>query len=164
VAIRRRASTRCVCRTTRPSRPYEYDPAKHDALFPDGSHKRLERIHGAPALLSGLGPPSSEDEIRNELGNHGEAPIVEWKQQRFEASKDGVTLWYGAELPKTQFRVSRKVTLPAGRRHSTSRNGWRICCRLTGLSIGSSTPPSVPVRGTGEEFPRCLGDKGQGGR
>ncbi len=33
--------------------------------------------------------------------------------QRFETAKDRVTLWYGAELPKTQYRISRKVTLPA---------------------------------------------------
>lgn len=95
--------------------PYEYDPAKHDALFPDGSHKWLSSGYmGHLLCFPVFGPPSSEDEIRNQLGNHGEAPIVEWKQQKFEAGKDGVTLWYGAELPKTQYRVNRKVTLPAG--------------------------------------------------
>jgi hypothetical protein len=95
--------------------PYEYDPAKHDVLFPDGSHRWLSSGYmGHLLCFPVFGPPSSSDEIRNELGNHGEAPIVEWKEQKFEAGQNGITLWYGAELPKTQYRVSRKVTLPAG--------------------------------------------------
>jgi len=95
--------------------PYEYDPAKHDALFTNGSHRWLSSGYmGHLLCFPTFGPPSSEDEIRNQLGNHGEAPIVEWKEQKFEVNKDGVTLWYGADLPKTQYRVTRKVTLPAG--------------------------------------------------
>jgi hypothetical protein len=95
--------------------PYEYDPAKHDALFTDGSHRWLSSGYmGHLLCFPTFGPPSSEDEVRNQLGNHGEAPIVEWKQQKFEVNKEGVTLWYGADLPKTQYRVARKVTLPAG--------------------------------------------------
>jgi len=95
--------------------PYEYNPAKHDALFPDDSHRWLSSGYmGHLLCFPAFGPPSSADEVRNQLGNHGEAPIVEWKMQRFEAGKDGVALWYGADLPKNQYRVDRKVTLPAG--------------------------------------------------
>src|SRR5436309_51917 len=61
------------------------------------------------------GPPS-EDEIRAGLGNHGEAPIVEWKKSKIEIDTDGATLWYGADLPKTQYRVERAVSVPRGMR------------------------------------------------
>ncbi len=40
---------------------------------------------------------------------------MEWKQTRpAEVRPDRVTLWYGADLPKTQYRVDRTVTLYAG--------------------------------------------------
>lgn len=94
--------------------PYQYNPAVHDALYGDGSHRWLSSGYmGHLLCFPAFGPPSSEDEIRNQLGNHGEAPIVEWKQKKVETGKDHVTLWYGAELPKTQFRVERAVTLAA---------------------------------------------------
>jgi hypothetical protein len=62
------------------------------------------------------GPPSSDDEVRAGLGNHGEAPIVEWKKSNVEINTDGVAVRYYADLPKTQYRVERLVTLPRGLR------------------------------------------------
>lgn len=97
--------------------PYQYNPAVHDALYGDGSHRWLSSGYmGHLLCFPAFGPPSSPEEVKNLLGNHGEAPIVEWKQTRSpEVRPDGVTLWYGADLPKTQYRVDRRVTLRAGR-------------------------------------------------
>jgi hypothetical protein len=63
------------------------------------------------------GPPS-EEEARAGLGNHGEAAIVEWKKTKVEANAAGATLWYGADLPKTQFHVERTITMPRGMRQA----------------------------------------------
>jgi hypothetical protein len=57
--------------------------------------------------------PSSQAEQAQGYGQHGEALAVEWKQQKVDTRKDGVTLVYGADLPKTQYRVQRSITLPA---------------------------------------------------
>jgi hypothetical protein len=96
--------------------PYQYDPAVHDAFYGDGSHRWLSSGYmGHLLCFPAFGPPSSPEEIRNQLGNHGEAPIVEWKQKRTaEVRPDAVTLWYGADLPRTHYRVERTVTLRAG--------------------------------------------------
>jgi hypothetical protein len=60
--------------------------------------------------------PASQDEARAGLTGHGEARMVEWKKMKSEATADGVTLWYTAELPKTQFRLERSIHVPAGKR------------------------------------------------
>ncbi len=94
--------------------PYQYSPKVHDALYGDGSHRWLSSGYMGHLLnFPWFGPPS-EEEARQQLGNHGEAPIVEWKQFRpAEVTPRGVTLWYGADLPRTQFRVERVVRLGA---------------------------------------------------
>ena len=55
--------------------------------------------------------PSSQAEFSFGLGAHGEALAVEWKQQKVESGKNGVTLVYSADLPTTQCRVERTITL-----------------------------------------------------
>lgn len=58
--------------------------------------------------------PASADEAKRGLGGHGEAAIVQWKQNKpAQADAKAVTLYYGADLPKTQYRVERTITLPA---------------------------------------------------
>ena len=96
--------------------PYQYNPAAHDALYGDGPHRWLSSGYmGHLLCFPFFGPPSSDEEARQGLGNHGEAPIVEWKQTReAEVRPDRVTLHYGADLPRTQFRVDRSITLRAG--------------------------------------------------
>jgi hypothetical protein len=59
------------------------------------------------------GPPT-EDEVRNNYNNHGEAILVEWKPVRTVKEGDRVSFRYGADLPQTQFRVEREITLAAG--------------------------------------------------
>ena len=94
--------------------PYQYDDAKHNAQYGSDPHRWLSSGYmGHLLCFPEYGPPSQE-EAQAGLGNHGEAPIVEWRQIKLETTSDGVTLWYGADLPKTQFRVERAVTLARG--------------------------------------------------
>src|SRR4051794_25763968 len=97
--------------------PFEYNDAKHNELYGNDPHRWLSSGYmGHLLCFPEYGPPSKE-EVEAGLGNHGEAPIVEWRQIRVDNNAEGVTLHYGAELPKTQFRVRRAVTL---------RNGVRV--------------------------------------
>jgi hypothetical protein len=98
--------------------PYEYDDAKHNRLYGDTPHRWLHSGYTGHLLCFPFyGPPSSEEEIRAGLGNHGEAPIVEWKKGRVEQTPESITFRYGADLVKTQFRVDRAVTLRRGVKH-----------------------------------------------
>lgn len=93
--------------------PYEYDDAEHNRLFGDDPHRWLHAGYmGHFICFPEFGPPSSEWEVKAGLGNHGEAPIVEWKPIG-EARRDGDTLVfrYGADLPKTQYRMERSVSI-----------------------------------------------------
>ena len=95
--------------------PYQYEPSRHDALYGDGPHRWLSSGYmGHLLCFPAFGAPSSEDEVRNQLGNHGEAPIVEWKLGKVDTGPRAVTLRYAAELARTGFRVERAVTLGAG--------------------------------------------------
>jgi hypothetical protein len=63
--------------------PQNYDAARHDAIYGATPHRWLSAGYmGHLLCFPAFGPPSSEEEIRNGLGNHGEAPIVEWKALR----------------------------------------------------------------------------------
>jgi hypothetical protein len=95
--------------------PYQYDPGRHDALYGSDSHRWLSSGYmGHLLCFPVFGPPSSPAEVKNGLGNHGEAPIVEWKPVGApEKGPDGLKFRYGADLPRTQFRVDRTLTLPA---------------------------------------------------
>jgi hypothetical protein len=92
--------------------PYDYDPARHDALYGADSHRWLSSGYmGHLLCFPQFGPPAP-DEVRAGLGNHGEAPIVEWKQLAAGVLPDALRLRYGGDLPKTQYRVERLLTLP----------------------------------------------------
>jgi len=95
--------------------PYQYDPQRHDALYGSDSHRWLSSGYmGHLLCFPVFGAPSSPAEVRIGLGQHGEAPIVEWKPVGdLEQTPDGIKFRYGADLPKTQFRVDRTLTLPA---------------------------------------------------
>ncbi len=95
---------------------YQYDPARHDAIYGDTPSRWLVSGYMGHLLCFPFYGPPSEEEARAGLGNHGEAAIVEWKKTKVELNAAGATLWYSAELPKTQFRVERAVTVPRGTR------------------------------------------------
>jgi len=96
--------------------PYEYDSARDDKVYGATPHRWLSSGYMGHLLCFPIYGPPSADEARAGLGNHGEAPIVQWREMKEEVNTDGVTLWYGADLPKTQYRVERAVTLPRGMR------------------------------------------------
>jgi VWFA-related protein len=59
--------------------------------------------------------PASPEERQLGLGGHGEAGAVEWRQTRPPAIAEGqLTFYYGAELPKTRYKIERAVSLRAG--------------------------------------------------
>ncbi|MEZ5351889.1 MAG: hypothetical protein R2762_04580 [Bryobacteraceae bacterium] len=98
--------------------PNTYQPSRDDAVYGDGSHRFLSSGYmGHLLCFPFYGPPSSDAEIAAGLGNHGEAPIVEWRLIRSEESPERVKLVYGAGLPKTQYRVERAITMERGKRH-----------------------------------------------
>ncbi len=92
--------------------PGDYDPAKHDAIY-GGRDDRLLQAGYMGHLLNfpTFGAPSKR-EAENGLGGHGEALTVEWRKNNVEADESKVRLWYSAYLPKTQYKVGRKLTLP----------------------------------------------------
>ncbi len=93
--------------------PYTYDVAKHGAIYGTDMQRRLMSGYMGHFLCFPHFGASSKAEFANDYGQHGEALAVEWKQQKVETRKDGVTLWYTADLPKTQYRVERAITLPS---------------------------------------------------
>ena len=61
-----------------------------------------------------FGPASTEERAAG-LRGHGEAGSVEWEQTRSpQITADAITFFYGAELPKTQYRIERAVSLKGG--------------------------------------------------
>jgi hypothetical protein len=98
--------------------PHTYDPAVHDATYGGDPHRWLSSGYmGHLLCFPFYGPPSSPEEIAARLGNHGEAPIVEWHRTKIHETEAGLTFWYAAWLPRTQYRVERAVTLAKGARH-----------------------------------------------
>ena len=93
--------------------PYTYDINKHGALYGTDIQRRLMSGYMGDFLCFPHFGPSSAAEFSFDLGQHGEALAVEWKKERVDPRKDGVTLVYSADLPKSQFRVNRTITLPA---------------------------------------------------
>ena len=93
--------------------PYTFDPARHGALYGTGAQRLVMAGYMGHYLCFPYFGPSSEVELGYGLGAHGEALAVEWKRQKVETRKDGVTLSYSADLAKTQYRVERAITLPA---------------------------------------------------
>src|SRR5262245_5850999 len=59
--------------------------------------------------------PASPEERQNGIGGHGEANGVDWHETRpAQIDAQGLTFFYGADLPKTQFRIERAVSLKTG--------------------------------------------------
>lgn len=93
--------------------PYAFDIAQHGALYGTGIQRRLMSGYMGDFLCFPHFGPSSKAEFALDLGQHGEALAVEWKRERVTSGDGGVTLFYSAELPKTQYRVERSLTLLA---------------------------------------------------
>ena len=98
--------------------PQNYNPAKHAGLYGTDPHARLSSGYlGHLLCFPFYGPVSSPEEAKRGLGNHGEAPVVEWRKIKSEITAEAAVIEYGADLVQTQYRVWRRVTLPTGKRH-----------------------------------------------
>jgi hypothetical protein len=59
--------------------------------------------------------PASPEEREHGLRGHGEAGSVDWQQTRPpQTDAQGITFFYGADLPRTQYKIERAVTLKTG--------------------------------------------------
>jgi hypothetical protein len=92
--------------------PFTYDIARHGALYGTGIQRRLMSGYMGHFLCFPHFAASSAAEFAQDYGQHGEALAVEWKQKSVEMRDDAVTLVCSADLPKTQYRVERAITLP----------------------------------------------------
>lgn len=92
--------------------PWEYDPAKHDAIYGGRDDRMLQAGYMGHLLnFPTFGSPS-EREAENGLGGHGDALSGDWRKTDAATDERGVRLAYSAHLPKTQYKVGRKLTLP----------------------------------------------------
>ena len=91
--------------------PFTFDLAKHGSLYGTSGQRWIMSGYMGHFLCFPFFGGSSGAELGYGLGGHGEALAVEWKQRKVETGEAGVTLRYTAELPLTQFRVERAITL-----------------------------------------------------
>jgi hypothetical protein len=91
--------------------PFTFDLAKHGPLYGTGGQRLVMSGYMGHYLCFPYFGPSSATELSYGLGAHGEALAVEWKQQKVESNKEGVTLLYSANLTKTQYLVERTIKL-----------------------------------------------------
>ncbi|CAN5749288.1 hypothetical protein BH10CHL1_BH10CHL1_00130 [soil metagenome] len=94
--------------------PYAYDPAQHADLYGQGPNARLTAGYMGHLLCFPTFGPPTPDEAAQDFTFHGEAVAVEWQQHKPpQLSPEAITLYYAADLPQTQYRVERAVTLRA---------------------------------------------------
>ena len=116
---------------------------------------------GISSAFRTTGPRRPKERAQG-LRGHGEAGSVEWQQTRPpQIDAQGVTFFYGADLPKTQYKIERAVTLKAGET-ALRVEEW----------IGNSRPlrsalqpqPARHVRGAvcdaRPQYPRHVGTRG----
>ncbi len=94
--------------------PYAYDPAQHATLYGTGANARLSAGYMGHLLCFPTFGPPEPDELAQDFTFHGESVAVEWREVKPAAiDATRVTLYYGADLVKTQYRVERAITLLA---------------------------------------------------
>lgn len=112
--------------------PYKYAPAKHANVYghpPDG--RLLAGIAGHSLSFDYFGPPSPEETTAGHT-THGEVPALKWNV--LQISQASVpTLEYGLELPKSQIRFSRKISVE--REHAV------VYCEEAALNLSTFDRP-----------------------
>jgi hypothetical protein len=93
--------------------PFTYDMARDGARYGTGMQRRLMSGYMGHFVTFPQFAAASDAELAQDYGQHGEAIAVEWNIQKVDQLTNGVSLRYGADLPKTHFKVSRTMTLPA---------------------------------------------------
>ena len=93
--------------------PFTYDIARDGSRYGTGMQRRLMSGYMGHFLAFPHFAAASSAELAQDYGQHGEAIAVEWNVQHVDQANGGVSLKYAADLPKTHFKVSRTLTLPA---------------------------------------------------
>jgi hypothetical protein len=93
--------------------PYEYRGAHRARYGPPAVGRMLSGIVGHNLCLDYFGSPS-EEEVRQGLSIHGEAPSLRWRKVRARVSKNEVALELGVRLPIAQLRFRRRIKLRRG--------------------------------------------------
>lgn len=91
--------------------PHRYNADRDDSIFGKTPHRWLSSGYMGHLLCFPIYGSPSAAEAQAGLGNHGEAPIVEWHEEKAVTDSNGITFRYAADLPKTQFHVERAVRL-----------------------------------------------------
>lgn len=100
--------------------PDTFVDSKHNAIYGSDPHRWLSSGYmGHLLCFPFYGPPSSKAEIAAGLGNHGEAPIVRWKELGRKITTTEITFRYGSNLLKTQYSVHRTIRLTKGKPYVT---------------------------------------------
>jgi len=94
--------------------PYRYRPTSHGARYgPPVIGRLLSGIVGHIVCLDFFGPPS-EEEAREGLSVHGEAPVLRWRETKRRVSSRAATLTLSVKLPVASLSFSREVKLLRG--------------------------------------------------
>ena len=89
--------------------PWEY--RKEDATYYES--RLLASIRGHNLCLPWFGGASAGEEHAG-LGPHGEAPVMRWRLLSESVSTRRLTAVFGCDLPVSNLRVARTITLDAG--------------------------------------------------
>jgi hypothetical protein len=91
--------------------PYRYRERDHAAVYgPPPTGKMISGIAGHNICLDYFGAPS-EEEARQGLSIHGEAPSLRWRKVRARASRQEVALELEVRLPVAGLRFRREIKL-----------------------------------------------------
>jgi len=94
--------------------PYHYRPGQHAARYGSPATGRtLSGITGHNLCLDFFGSPS-EEEARQGLSIHGEAPSLRWRKERIGVRPQEVSLKLSVRLPVAELRFERELTLRRG--------------------------------------------------
>ena len=92
--------------------PFTYDIKRDGERYGTGMQRRLMSGYMGHFVTFPHFGRSSDKELDEDYGQHGEAIAVEWQLKNLLHDADRTTLAYGAELPKTRYRIDRTITLP----------------------------------------------------
>lgn len=94
--------------------PYRYQEKAHAAVYgPPPAGRMISGIAGHNLCLDYFGGPS-EEEARQGLSIHGEAPSLRWRKVRARVSRQEVALELAVRLPAARLRFRRQIKIRRG--------------------------------------------------
>jgi hypothetical protein len=126
--------------------PFTYDMARHASLYGDGVQRRLMSGYMGHFTCFPHFAASSDAELAQDYGQHGELIMVEWRRQ---GASDDADLVLTAELPMTHFSFERRVRMPADESVAyiteTAENLLRFDRPASWTQHGAFGPPFMAV-------------------